>query len=140
MCNNMWKSLKEQMKKSLEWYNGTDTDIFECTNDLTKSNSTDANSSNKAENFAKAKDADANLPTEPQKIVENKSTLNKSVAYGVLFNASANFIPKFTEEVEENKWPHWNEERKVNSSGPTWNSERKVEIESHKWNIKGNTF
>ena len=122
------------MKKYLEWYNGTDNDVFENTNDYTRSNSTDATSSTKTEKFSKAKDADATLPTEPQQNLENKSTLNKSVAYGVLFNASANFIPKFTEEVEENKWPHWNEERKVNNSGPTWNSERKVEIESHKWN------
>ena len=122
------------MKKSWEWYNGTDTEYFEYSNKYTNSNSTATDSSSKAEKYANDKDADANLPIEPQQNVENKSTLNKSVAYGVFFNASANFIPKFTEEVEENKWPHWNEERKVNNSGPTWNSERKVEIESHKWN------
>ena len=122
------------MKKSWEWYNGTDAEYFEYSNKYTNSNSTATDSSSKAGKYANDKDADANLPIEPQQNVENKSTLNKSVAYGVFFNASANFIPKFTEEVEENKWPHWNEERKVNNSGPTWNSERKVEIESHKWN------
>ena len=122
------------MKKSWAWYNGTDTDFLEYTNDYTKSNTTATNSSNKADNYAKDNDADTNLSMKPQQNVENKSTLNKSVAYGVLFNAAAKFIPTFTEEAEENKWPHWNEERKVNSAGPTWNSERKVEKESHKWN------
>ena len=122
------------MKKSWEWYNGTDTEYCEYSDNYTKSNSTATDSSSKAEKYANDKDADANLPIEPQQNVENKSALNKSVAYGVLFNAAANFIPTFTEEVEENIWPHWNEERKVNDSGPTWNSERKVEIESHKWN------
>ena len=70
-----------------------------------------------------------------EKCITNKNTSNKSVAWGAFIVATGNLhLPKYEEEVEENKWPTWNESRKINNPWPNWNSERKLDNEWPKWN------
>ena len=67
--------------------------------------------------------------------ITNKNNSNKSVAWGAFIVATGNLhLPKYEEEVEENKWPTWNEPRKINNPWPNWNSERKLDNEWPKWN------
>ena len=131
MCSALFESVKEKMKEYWEWYNGT-TDSFESPNFHTKLRTSETGTSKEAKQHIKENHVEANK-TENQG-EKNKNMKNKSVAYGVLANAAAKFLPTFEEEAEENLWPTWNEERKINNTWPNWNTERKIDNEWPKWN------
>ena len=93
-------------------------------------------SSEKGGNDSKTKDTKNQSSEEiRENAVTNKNNSNKSVAWGVFMVAAGGLHPpKYEEPLEENKWPTWNEERKVNNSWPNWNSERPLDNEWPKWN------
>ena len=93
-------------------------------------------SSNKERNSSKPKDARNESSIEAKvATVTNKNDSNNSVAWGVFMVAAGGLHPsKYEEPLEENKWPTWNEERKINNPWPNWNSERPLDNEWPKWN------